>query len=89
MLTYGLMFILFLLGMIEEYTSWFYDMLINLFPTMVIDLPVFNWFLSNIGIYVLVLTSIMLLINQLDFDFAVINRRKEKERDVLTEDEVI
>jgi hypothetical protein len=89
LLTYGLMFLLFILGIILEYTNWLYNILINLFPTLVIDLPIFNWLLSNIGIYTLVLCSTMLLINQLDFDLAVINRRKDKENDVLNDEEIV
>jgi len=89
MLTYGLMFLLFVVGMVETYTSWIYDIIINLFPTMVIDLPIFDYWLSNVGIIVLVLCGFMLLINQIDFDLAVITRRKDKERDMLNQDEIV
>jgi hypothetical protein len=88
MLTYGLMFLLFIVGVVEQYTGWIYDMMINLFPTMVIDLPVFDYFLSNMGIFILILTGFMLLINQIDFDLAVITKRKDKERDILDQNEI-
>lgn len=87
-LTYGLMFLMFIVSMIEITTDWFYSMLINLFPSMVVNLPIFSWFLSNMGIYLLSLMSIMLLLNQVDFDLAVIYRRKDKENDVF-DDEVV
>lgn len=89
LLTYGLMFVLFILGIVEIYTDFFYDTLINLFPTLIIHLPIFNWFLTNVGVYCLVLFCIMLLINQLDFDLAIINNRKKKENDLLNQDEIV
>jgi hypothetical protein len=86
MLTYGLMVLLFILGLIEIITDWFYDLIINLFPSLVIDLPILSWFLDNLGLYFLILVGTMFLINQIDFDLAVINKRKNKE---FEEDEVV
>lgn len=86
LLTYGLMVLLFILSLIEIVTDWFYSLVINLFPSIVIDLPILNWFLANIGVYFLLLVGAMLLLNQLDFDLAVINRRKNKE---FEDDEVV
>ena len=78
-MTYGMMGILFILSLVEIVTDFFFNLIINLFPTLVIDLPITSWFLDNLGFYVLILVSFMILINQLDFDLAVITRRKDKE----------
>jgi hypothetical protein len=88
MLTYGLMFVLFIVGVVEQYTGWIYDILINLFPTLVIDLPIFDYFLANSGMFTLLLCGLMLLINQLDFDLSVITKRKDKERELLDQNEI-
>ena len=87
-LTYGLMFLMFIVSMMEITTDWIYTMLVNLLPSIVINLPIFNWFLSYIGVYLLTLMSVMLLLNQVDFDLAVIYKRKDKENDVF-DDEVL
>lgn len=78
-MTYGMMGILFILSLVEIVTDFFFNLIINLFPTLVIDLPITSLLLDNLGVYVLVLVSFMMLINQLDFDLAVITRRKDKE----------
>ena len=38
-LTYGLMFLMFIVSMIEITTDWIYTMLVNLLPSIVINLP--------------------------------------------------
>lgn len=81
LLLYGLMFVLFVISLIEITTNTFYNVLINLFPTLMIDLPIFNWFMDNLGVYLLVLSGLMLLLNQLEFDIYTIMNRKQQDLD--------
>lgn len=88
MLTYGLMFFLFILGLFLIIINWLYrDILLNLFDNLAVNLPKFAFVLDNLGLIFLLQASIMLLLNVVDFDFAFIMGRKSKEQKTLTQDD--
>lgn len=90
MLFYGVMAILFVLTIFSTLTNWFKDnILINILPSISILLPKFYYYLDNIGIFSALQIGFCLLINMVDFDFAKIFQRKQKENEAIKSEEVL
>lgn len=87
-LFYGMQFLLMILGISLAYTNWVYDMIIAMFPNMVINLPFFNYFLDNMGYIFLSQSSMYFLVDMIDFDLSTFIGRKKKEQQII-EDEIV
>lgn len=80
-MTYGLMFLLFLLGIIGVIVKWIYtDWLLALFTNLSINLPLFAFYINNLYIISLLHLVVLFLIMVIDLDFTSINTRKKNER---------
>ena len=81
LLTYGLMFILFVAGLFGTVINWWYnDILLMMFTNLAVNVPYFAFYIKNYGLILLIQSAVMLLINMVDFDLASINNRKKKEQ---------
>lgn len=90
-LFYGIMFVLFLLTLFTTLTDWWKtEIMLALFPDIIIYLPKFYFYLDNIGIFSAVHIVLCLLVNLIDFDFGkIINRRKQEQQALQEDDEVV
>lgn len=81
MLTFGLMFILYIFSFFLVIMQWLYfDILLNLFINLIPNLPKLEWFLTFGGIVFLLQASTMLLLKVVDLDFrSFFGRRKAEE----------
>jgi len=87
-LFYGMQFLLMILGISLAYTNWIFDMIVAMFPNMVINLPFFSYFLDNMGYIFLLQACAYFLVNTIDFDIATVLGRKKKEQQAI-EDEIL
>ena len=88
-LFYGLMFMLFLLSLIGLWTDYFIRLTNNLLPNFNINLPIFGFYMSKIGVISLLQMAGCLLVNLIDFDFSSIWNRKKKESKVFEDGEIV
>lgn len=89
MLTYGLMIVLFVVGLFGVIISWWYDqLLLNLFDNLAVNPIAFAYYVRNFSQLFLFQAAAMLLVNIVDFDFSTIFNRKKKEAQAL-DDEIV
>lgn len=89
MLTYGLMLVLFVVGMFGIVISWWYeDILLKLFTNLAVNPIAFAYYVRNFSTLFLFQAAAMLLVNIIDFDFSTIFNRKNKENQAL-DDEIV
>lgn len=80
MLTYGLMFILFIAGIFSILINILYnDILLKLFINLAVNTPKLAYFVSNFGFIFLIHSAALLLTMVLDFDIEFLRNRKNKE----------
>ena len=85
-LFYGIMIMLFVLGLFIITIEWFYDdIILNLFGSPIINTPYYTWLKENLGLIFVIHSAILLLVNRLDFDNALSNQRKRKEQEAFEE----
>lgn len=75
----GSMIILFLLSIYLELSEWIKELLFSAIPSISPAIPIFTWYLNNVGIINMVLIFICIIVNFVDFDFTRFNTRKDKE----------
>jgi len=89
-LFYGLMFLLFMLSLFVIFAEWWRDsILLPMLPTVLSYVPLFSFYLNNVGILTAIQIVICLFINLTDFDFSAIYTRKKKEQLSLEDNEVL
>lgn len=82
MLTYGLMMVLFVIGIFGVIISWWYnEILLKLFINLAVNPVLFEYYVRNFSFLFMIHAVVLLLINVIDFDFATIMSRKQKEQD--------
>lgn len=85
-LFYGVMLLLFVLGLFIITIEWLYDdIILNLFDIPLINTPYYSWLKENLGLVFIVQSVLFLLVNKLDFDNALSNQRKKKESEAFDE----
>lgn len=91
LITYGVILVLYVFGLFMILlNTLYYDVLQRLFTNLVVSLPVFEWWLENSGVIMLVQASILLIVRELDFDFRSFKLRKKSENlSVIDDDELI
>ena len=76
----GIILVTYVGGFIIQLTTWFRtEILLAVFPTISNNLPLFSWYLNNLGVINLVLISLNVIANFVDLDFSKFNKRKEGE----------
>lgn len=59
-------------------TDWFtQEILYSVFPSISSELPLFTFYITNIGVINLILIVICIIVNFIDLDFSKFNKRKE------------
>lgn len=87
-LFYFIMFVLFLLSIFSTLTDWFNtEILEKVFPTAIIFVPKFYWYVAHLGIVTLIHLVLCTLISMVDFDIAKIVARRKQEEQVLEDNE--
>lgn len=90
MLTYGLMLLLFIVGLVGVVISWWYnEILLKLFINLAVNPVLFGYYIRNFSMLFLLQAAGMLLINIIDLDLASILQRKKKEDQALDDDQII
>ena len=89
MLTYGLMFVLFVAGLFGTFIEYLYnDILLQMFINMAVNTPLLGYYVTNYGWIFLLHSAALLLVTVIDLDFAFRKNRKEKELAAM-DDEII
>lgn len=89
-LFYVMMFILFLLTLFATLTNWFNEEILEaVFPSALIMVPKFYYYLNNIGVFTAVHLAVCLLISLVDFDFTKFYGRRKQEEKALEDNEVV
>jgi len=87
-LFYALMIILFILSIFVTITNWYKDnFFLKIMPTAMTSLPMFSYWLDNIGVFTLIQVIICMLINVSNFNLNIFNRNKQTEIDGLNADQ--
>lgn len=87
MLFYGIMFLLFILTIMDTLTDWFnQNILLNLLPNVVFEFPKFYYYLDHIGLFSAIHLVVIMVVNVLDFDISKIKGRRKQEEAALGEE---
>jgi hypothetical protein len=79
-MTFGIMGVLFILGIFETLTNWFQtEFIAKVIPTLIYSTPLFNLYISNLGLVNLSIIAIAVVLNFVDLDINKFNFRKNKE----------
>ena len=86
-LFYGLMVFLFVLSLFTTLTNWWQnEILLKLIPNIQYQMPLFSFYLRNIGVLALFQMVACLFANQVDIDVTEYFNRKKKEREQISQD---
>lgn len=81
-LTYGIMSVLFILGIFTTLSTWFQTEFIGkVMPNLVYTTPFFNLYLANVGLISTLLIALAIILNFVDFELTRFNIRKDAEND--------
>lgn len=80
-IVFGSFILLFVGGIFLELTTWFQTEIFSTIPTIISELPMFNFYLNNLGKINLILLAINIILNFVDLDFQKFNQRKESKGD--------
>lgn len=90
LLFYGIMLMIFVLGLIMILVNWIYSDILQVITSgMILDLPYFTYYLSHMGPIFLIHAVGLLLVNQMDFDYKMFYGRKKKEQIALSKYEEV
>ena len=79
-LTYGMMFIMFILSLVVTFSVWFRDdIILAVLPTISLSLPFFSYYLENVGLINFIVILICLILNFVDLDMSKFKSRKDKD----------
>jgi len=66
MLTYGTIILMFISGLLGNIAVWYKDMMYSIIPTLSVVAPLFNFYISNLGLIHLSLSVGLILLNFID-----------------------
>jgi len=66
MMTYGVVILMFISGLVSQVTTYVHDILFSIIPTMSTQSTLFNFYISNLGIINLSLSLFFILLNFID-----------------------
>lgn len=79
LITFGLIFFLFMLSIYAELAEWSYNLFMSAIPSVVAKVPFYTWYIDNIGLVNLFVISICILVNFFHFNFTGFNSRKSSD----------
>lgn len=83
-LFFGIMVFLFIVGVVDTLTTWWQtEILDTILPFTLYSTPIFNYYISHIGMFSLIHCLLCLFANKIDLDFSKGILRKEKEREAI------
>jgi len=86
---FGIMILLFVASIVDTITSWWKtEILFSIMPSAIYSMPMYSYYISNLGILILLQTIGCFIANVIDFDLSKLNARKKKEQDAI-ENEVL
>jgi hypothetical protein len=79
-LFYGIMLVLFIGGLFEQITNWLWNTVaLNLLPNVASYVPMFTFYLSNVGVINFIHLLVIIVISKLNFNFAFRKQSNEQE----------
>jgi hypothetical protein len=89
MLTYGLMLVLFVVGLFGTLISWWYEeILLKLFTNLAVNPVLYAYYVRNFSFVFMLQAALMLLTNVINLDLSTLFNRKKREDQAL-DDELI
>ena len=81
MTTIGIIIVTFIGGIIIQVVEWFRDDILNpVFPTISDAMPLFTWYIDNIGVINLIIIGLCIIANFVDLDLSKFNQRKNGDK---------
>ena len=81
-LTYGVIILMFISGLVSEVTNYVYDIFFSIIPSISLQAPLFTFYISNLGIINLTLSLFFILLNFIDI--RQLKQRKQVQSDTLS-----
>jgi hypothetical protein len=80
-LTFGIMVVLFVLGIFVTLSEWFQaEFIAKVMPTLLYSTPFFSMYLDNIGLVNTILIFLAIILNFVDLELAKFNFRKQNDQ---------
>lgn len=80
-LTFGIMIILFVMGIFTTLSTWFQtEFIAKVMPTLVYATPFFSLYIQNVGLVNTVLICLAIILNFVDLDLTNFNLRKQQDQ---------
>jgi len=90
MFFYGFLFLLFVLSLVVIITDWWQtNILLAMIPNALYSVPIFSFYLSNIGVITLLHLVLCYVVNIMDIDISKMDLRKKKEQKAFEDNEVL
>lgn len=74
---FGSFILLFVGGIFFNLTEWFQEEIFSIIPTILEQLPMFTFYLENLGIINLILLAVNIILNFVDLDLERFKKRKQ------------
>lgn len=80
-LTFGIMIILFVMGIFTTLSTWFQtEFIAKVMPTLIYATPFFSLYIQNVGLVNTVLICLAIILNFVDLDLTNFNLRKQQDQ---------